>query len=155
MPVFPQNTMNSSPFDATDFPIKKVLIVDSQEMIRSLLCRMLKSWGLACQAAPDLLSAYRAMVSEGPFDAVVCEYELPDGNASNLIALMREHGLAAPTVVPVGSLASAGKPEAGVKLLTKPFDPIELRRVLERMLGIGLRKEADPAQGSECAAMRG
>jgi DNA-binding NtrC family response regulator len=146
--------MNSSPLNAADSSTKKVLIVDGQEMIRSLLCRMLKSWGLACHPASDLLSAYRAVLSEGPFDAVVCDYELPDGNAFNLIALMREHGLRAPAVVPVGSLVPMARPEEGVELLAKPFDPIELKGALERMLGIGLRKEADPAQGRERAPVR-
>jgi DNA-binding NtrC family response regulator len=156
MPALPpkKNAMNSSPSSASDAPTKKVLIVDNQEMIRSLLCRMMKSWGLDCHAAPNLLSAYRALLSEGPFDAVVCDYELPDGNAYNLIAFMREHGVMAPIVAPVGLLAPVAKPAAGVELLAKPFDPIELKRALERMLGICLRKEENPKQGEERAAVR-
>jgi len=143
--------MNSSPLNAADSPAKKVLIVDGQEMIRSLLCRMLKSWGLDSHPVPDLLSACRAVVSEGPFDAVVCDYELPDGNVCAMVALMREDEVAP---APAGSVDGAMQPETGVELLTKPFDPIELKRALERMLGIGLRKEEDPAQGRERAAVR-
>jgi DNA-binding NtrC family response regulator len=141
-----KNVMNSPPFHAAgDAPIGRVLVVDGQEMVRCLLCRILKSWGLACHPATNLMSAYRAALSEGPFDAVVCDYELPDGNADNLAALMREHGIMTPIVAPIGSLAPMTKHEPGVELLAKPFDPIDLKAVLERMLGVGLRKEADPA----------
>jgi CheY-like chemotaxis protein len=146
--AFPsKNAMNPPLFDPANSPTKKVLIVDSQEMIRSLLCRMLKSWGLACHPAPNLMSAYRAALWDGPFDAVVCDYELADGNAYNLIALMREHGVTAPTVVPVGSCVAKTRHEAGVEYLAKPFDPIELREALERMLGVCLGKKADPTHG--------
>ena len=54
--------MNSSSLDTANPPTKKVLIVDSQEMVRSLLCRMLKSWGLACHPAPDVVSACQDVV---------------------------------------------------------------------------------------------
>jgi DNA-binding NtrC family response regulator len=147
--------MNSSSSNtAAASPAKKILIVDSQEMIRSLLCRRLKAWGLDCHSAANLASACRAAQSGGPFDAVVCDYKLPDGNALHLIAHMREHGVMAPTVVPVGSADAMARPEAGVELLAKPFDPSELKEALERMLGIGLRKEESPTQGRERAAVR-
>ena len=146
--------MNAHPSAANDSPTKKVLIVDSQEMVRSLLCRMLKSWGLACQPAPNLMSARRAVLTEGPFDAVVCDHDLPDGNVYDLIAHMREHGMMAPTVAPVACRVPTARREAGVELLVKPFDPTELKCALERMLGICLPKEADPTQGRERAAIR-
>ena len=138
-----RNAMNSSSLDAANSPAKKVLIVDSQEMVRSLLCRMLKSWGLACHPAPDIFSACQAALSDGPFDAVVCDYELPDGNAYNLIEHMRRHGFKAPAVVPVAALAPTVRPQAGVELLAKPFDPIELKGALERTLGVSLRTAAE------------
>ena len=149
-----RNAMNSSSLDAANSPAKKVLIVDSQEMVRSLLCRMLKSWGLACHPAPDIFSACQAALSDGPFDAVVCDYELPDGNAYNLIEHMRRHGFKAPAVVPVAALAPTLRPQAGVELLAKPFDPTELRGALERSLGVCLPKEAEPRQKKERAAVR-
>jgi DNA-binding NtrC family response regulator len=155
MPVSPQILMNVFPNSAIDSPTKRVLIVDSQEMVRSVLCRMLKSWGLGCHPASNLLGAYRAVMSEGPFDAVVCDYELSDGNAFDLAALMRERGITAPMVAPVGSPEPLAKPAAGVELLAKPFDPIELKRALERALGIRLPKEANPVQVGESAAVRG
>jgi DNA-binding NtrC family response regulator len=130
--------MNSSPDSAGDSLAKRVLVVDSQEMVRTLLCRILTTWGFACHPASSLLSAYRAVLTEAPFDAVVCDYELPDGNAYNLVSLMREHGLKAPTVAPVGSLAPMAPPDSGVELLRKPFDPSELKTALERMLGVRL-----------------
>jgi DNA-binding NtrC family response regulator len=146
--------MNSPSLDAANSPNKKVLIVDSQEMVRSLLCRMLKSWGLDCHPAPDIFSACQAVLSEGPFDAVVCDYELPDGTAYNLIAHMRKHRMKTPAIVPVGALAPTVRPEAGVELLAKPFDPTELRGALERSLGVCLPKDAEPRQKKERAAVR-
>jgi len=146
--------MKSSSVNAADSPPKRILIVDGQEMIRSLLCRILKSWGLDCHPATDLLSACRAVISEGPFDAVVCDYEMPDGNVCAMVALMRGHEAVTPAAASAGSVDATAKSEAGVELLAKPFDPIELKGALERTLGVSLRTAPEPAKRKERAAAR-
>lgn len=106
---------------------------------------MVQMWGLSSCSASNLIEACQAVVSEGPLDAVICDYELPDGNAYNLIAWMRQHHLNVPTIVPFGALRPLAEPDAGVELLFRPFDAEELKATLERILGIGA-PEARPVE---------
>jgi DNA-binding NtrC family response regulator len=109
-----------------------VLIVDEQEMIRTILASLLQSWGFTTHIARDLLSACRMVVSDGPYDAIICNYDLPDGNAFNLVDWMHEQELVVPTIVPYGALPPMEEPQGNVKLLSKPYDPVELRQAIER-----------------------
>jgi len=111
--------------------IKHVLIVDEQDMIRNILAAMLQSWGFTTRIARNLTGACRMVVSDGPFDAIICNYDLPDGNAFDLVDWMHEQQLEVPTVVPCGALPPMREPGDSVKMLAKPFDPLELREAIE------------------------
>ena len=100
-------------------------------MIRLILASLLNSWGFTTHTAFNLFGACRMVVSEGPFDAIVCNYELPDGNAFDLVNWMQEQQLEVPTIVPYGALRPITEPEDNVTLLAKPFDPSELREAIE------------------------
>jgi DNA-binding NtrC family response regulator len=103
-------------------------------MIREILCRILQSWGMVTHTAPNLISACRAVVTEGPFDVIICNYDLPDGNAYNLVDWIHEQGLKVPTLVPYGTLMPTSAPHhREVKLLAKPFDPVDLRAAIENL----------------------
>lgn len=120
-----------SPNSAQQSP-KCVLVVDSQAMIRTVLTSLLQSWGYRGHPADGLIAACRAVVSEGPFDAVICNAELPDGTAFDLIRWMRGHDLHVPTIIPYG-VALPGQLEAqeNVTLLAKPFDPAKLHAAIQ------------------------
>ena len=111
---------------------KRVLIVDEQQMIRSILTSFVRSWGFTARVAADLNGACHVVVSDGPFDAVICNDELPDGNAFDLVDWMYEQGLEVPTIVPCGALRPLKEPRAMVTMLSKPFDPADIRDVIER-----------------------
>jgi DNA-binding NtrC family response regulator len=123
-----------------------VLIVDDQEMIRTILASFLKSWGFTTHIARDLISACRMVVSDGPFDVIICNYDLPDGNAYNLVDWMREQGLVVPTVVPYGNPPPTNEHKDNVKLLSRPFDPLELREVIEHAAHEGASKRTRSAR---------
>ena len=111
---------------------KHVLVVDEQQIIRSILTSFVHSWGFTARAAADLSGACRMIVADGPFDDVICNYELPDGNAFDLVDWMHEQGLEVPTIVPYNASRAVKAPRATVTMLTKPFDPADIRDAIER-----------------------
>lgn len=114
------------------FVLKRVLIVDHDDIVRTVLCTLLRSWGITACSAATLIGACRTVVSDGPFDAIICTYELPDGNAFDLVEWMTAQQVEVPTLVPYGSPRPLSPPPDNVRLVSKPFDPEELRGVIER-----------------------
>jgi DNA-binding NtrC family response regulator len=112
--------------------IKHVLIVDQDDMIRKVLCTLLRSWGFTACSAPNLIGACRMVVSDGPFDAIVCNYDLPDGNAFDLVDWMTTQQIEVPTLVPYGSQQPTSPAPNNVRLVPKPFDPEELHNAIDR-----------------------
>ncbi|EDY16640.1 response regulator receiver protein [Chthoniobacter flavus Ellin428] len=125
-------TTRADPTLSSPSAIKHVLIVDQDDMIRTVLCTMLRSWGFSTCAAATLIGACRTVVSDGPFDAIICNYDLPDGTAFNLVEWMTTQQLEVPTLVPYGALPPTSPAPDNVRLVSKPFDPEELRTAIDR-----------------------
>jgi len=123
---------------------KHVLIVDEQLMIRSIITSFAHSWGFTARGAASLSGACRMIVSDGPFDGVICNYELPDGDAFDLVDWMHEQGLEVPTIVPYDGSRPKKVPRATVTMLAKPFDPVDMREALERASHGGAGGSARP-----------
>jgi DNA-binding NtrC family response regulator len=117
---------------STSSVLKHVLIVDQDDMIRTVLCTLLRSWGFTACGAASLIRACRMVVSDGPFDAIICNYELPDGNAFDLVEWMTAQQVEVPTLVPYGSREPMAPAPHNVRLVSKPFDPEELRGAIDR-----------------------
>src|SRR3982751_6274442 len=67
----------------------KVLIIDDEEKLRSLLARLLKLEGYVITEAGNLKAAHKAIEAEEP-DVVLCDVKLPDGNGVDLIAEIKQ-----------------------------------------------------------------
>ncbi len=65
--------------------MNKVLIIDDEEKLRSLLARLLKLEGYTIAEAGNLKAARRYLETDKP-DVVLCDVKLPDGNGVNFIA---------------------------------------------------------------------
>jgi two-component system, NtrC family, response regulator len=71
----------------------KVLIIDDEEKLRSLLARLLKLEGYAITEAGNLKAAHKAIDTEEP-DVVLCDVKLPDGNGVDFITeIKKKHPL--------------------------------------------------------------
>jgi DNA-binding NtrC family response regulator len=57
----------------------KLLIIDDEEKLRSLLARLLKLEGYTVYEAGNLKSGFKAISVEDP-DVILCDVKLPDGN---------------------------------------------------------------------------
>lgn len=67
----------------------KILIIDDEEKLRSLLARLLKLEGYAITEAANLKTAHKAIEVEEP-DVVLCDVKLPDGNGVDFITELKK-----------------------------------------------------------------
>lgn len=118
-------------------PGGRVLVVDDEELIRTLILRHLTGRGLACETAADGRHAV-ALASTGAFDVVLSDIEMPglDG-----IGLSREVARTAPSV-PVILLSGKVSLDHAVRamrygvcdLLLKPFHLDALDESIDRAM---------------------
>lgn len=78
----------------------QILVIDDEDPIRNLLARMIELEGYKVWKASDCQSALKLLKAQ-PFDAVLCDVFLPDGNGVDFIREIKKH-----------------RPEAEVILLT-------------------------------------
>ncbi|HSN10399.1 MAG TPA: sigma-54 dependent transcriptional regulator [Hanamia sp.] len=64
--------------------MNKVLIIDDEEKLRSLLARLLKLEGFSVNEAANLKQAFKAVARE-EHDVILCDVKLPDGNGIDFI----------------------------------------------------------------------
>lgn len=78
----------------------QILVIDDEDPIRNLLARMIELEGYKVWKASDCQSALKLLKAQ-PFDVVLCDVFLPDGNGVDFILEIKKH-----------------RPEAEVILLT-------------------------------------
>jgi len=64
--------------------LKKILIIDDEEKLRSLLSRIVKSEGFEVLEASDLKSGFKKL-EHNDIDVVLCDVKLPDGNGVDFV----------------------------------------------------------------------
>ncbi len=117
----------------------KLLLVEDNPRLRALLAEMLTAAGFGLDAAAsvaDLMSLAR----DTPYDLIVLDLGLPDGDGLDAIRILRSSGLATPILIITarGSIDErvSGLDAGADDYLTKPFNNAELlarvRAVLRR-----------------------
>lgn len=69
--------------------MSKVLIIDDEEKLRSLMARLLKLEGYVISEAGNLKAAKKAIETDEP-DVILCDVKLPDGNGVDFIAEIKQ-----------------------------------------------------------------
>ena len=69
--------------------LAKVLIIDDEEKLRSLLARIISLEGFEVMQAGDCKSALRNL-EKGEFDLILCDVKLPDGNGVDFAKKIKE-----------------------------------------------------------------
>lgn len=130
----------------------RILIVEDEEKVGRLLCRGLQeqaysaTWVRSCAAARDALC-------ESPFDCIVLDLGLPDGDGLDLLREWRAAGFAEPVLILSARDAVADRVR-GLNLgaddyLAKPFSLEELlARVRSQMRRSGTTRSTHLACGS-------
>jgi DNA-binding NtrC family response regulator len=125
------------------------LVVDDDEDFRDSLVMLLRSKGHTAAEASDLTSA-RAALAERPFDAVLVDQQLPDGEGSELLEGPRRPDTEILVITGHASVRSAVESlqRGATDYITKPIDPDVLDAALSRLMRVrGLRQEVDMLRG--------
>ena len=66
----------------------KILIIDDEEKLRSLLARIIKSEGFEVFEAKDLKSGFKKL-EQTEIDVILCDVKLPDGNGVDFLQTIK------------------------------------------------------------------
>ncbi len=127
---------------AAQATMDRVLLVDDKSEMRDLLTQLFQRWSYATVAAATVAEAQQAILTKGPFQVVVCDFELPDGNGLQFWSWLRwdrrDH---ARFLLLSGSASFLRHHSADFAFLAKPFRPEELQRCVVELMG------TDPDKG--------
>jgi DNA-binding NtrC family response regulator len=147
-----------------------VLVADDDAAIRFAVSDFLESHGYRAQVAETCAEVERAFREAAP-DIAILDYKLPDGNALEMVARLKESAPAVPLVLLTAhasvDLAVRAIKEGAENFLTKPIELPALLVVLERALENqrnrrhqlvrrtrDARRAIDPFRGSSAAVRR-
>ncbi len=118
-------------------PMAKLLVVDDDALLRSVLVAFLRRQGHNVLEAGDCREARRLDQHENP-DLLVVDYQLPDGDAFDLLTAVRERDPEARVIVLTGvgtiELAVRAIKSGAEHFLTKPVDVESLEVLVRRTL---------------------
>lgn len=117
-----------------EFNDLKVLVIDDEEAIRTVLESRLNAWGLEVYTADDLATA-EAAIEEFQPEVLVSDVMLPDGSGVDLLRSLRRKKVEVPVVLITAhgtvDLAVDAMKLGALDFLTKPIDYERLVRSLE------------------------
>jgi two-component system, OmpR family, alkaline phosphatase synthesis response regulator PhoP len=128
---------------------KRILLVEDEPGLVLALTDLLLNEGYDLETTPDGLAGL-ALASEGRFDLVILDVNLPGRNGFDICRDLRQRGVATPILM----LTARGQvidKVLGLKLgaddyLTKPFDSLELLARVEARLRTTVAQTQPPAQ---------
>ena len=116
----------------------KILVVDDEQPIRTLLSRWLTGWGYTVLEAPSAMGALDSMAT-APADIVICDIRMPEHDGLWLAEQVRNRWPEAAIIMGTGydepSLVRASRKLGAVAYVTKPFDPDLLRQAVDHAAG--------------------
>jgi two-component system, NtrC family, response regulator len=94
----------------------RILVIDDEPSLLKLLQKLLTRHGALVLTAGSSRDA-RAMITQHPFDLLICDHNLADGNATEMLPVLLEHQPKARV------LLCSGEPvhHPGCHFLAKPF----------------------------------
>jgi CheY-like chemotaxis protein len=117
----------------------RVLVAEDDPINQQVITLMLEGWGAVVTVAPSGRQALAAL-ERGPFDLVLMDVQMPDGNGFETTAAIRVREAARTTRVPIVALTAQREDRtrclaAGMDdYLSKPVVPAELADALDRVL---------------------
>lgn len=128
-------------------PAHSVLVVEDEPMIRMITSTALTRAGFAVAVASDLATATEAVRTvTRPFDLVMLDLTLPDGEGAVAIPVIRQRS-AATRVLVVSGVGEFDPSSIGADaFLAKPFTRVPLLLAVEQVLNpLGQTAQSNPA----------
>ena len=115
---------------------KRVLFLEDDEQIREGLTTELQEWGCEVKPCKTISETIKSIKKEDPFDLVLSDFSLPDGDARQLINHINENHTKC--IILTGNTMHQNLlqlEDAGYLLLHKPISPNKLRTMMASRLG--------------------
>ncbi|GLU29949.1 ATP-binding protein [Brucella sp. NBRC 12950] len=118
---------------------QQVLVIDDEPLVRMLIVDAVEELGLEPLEAGDGPSALSILQSDVQIDLMITDVGLPNGmNGRQVADAARELRAGLKVLFVTGyaenSILGAGQMEAGMEVMTKPFDMVDLGRRIKSML---------------------
>jgi len=112
-----------------------LLVVDDDRDFRESLVTLLERQGFTVRGAASCAQA-QAALAEQPFDAVLADHELPDGDGVELLRARGDGTTEFVVITGHATIASAvdALKEGALDYLTKPIDPAKLKSTLAHLV---------------------
>lgn len=115
--------------DKDALPVMHVLVVDDDDGMRNVLCRLLRSTGFEVDGCGNPIEAL-GRVQNGRVDVLVTDFVMPELSGLALVEAAKRHRPETRCVIVSGQTRSPETP-ADVIWVSKPLDIDELLAVLE------------------------
>ncbi len=125
-----------APEEADDEPptrAARILLVDDEEMVRSVLTKLLTLRGHAVWAAPSGPDAL-TLVDARPFDIVFVDQAMPEMNGRELAQILRRRFPALPILLLTGDTEVGEAGHDIYVILSKPFQIKEIESTIQRLI---------------------
>jgi DNA-binding response OmpR family regulator len=129
---FEQTTTLSAPSSTRP---SRVLVIEDDRHVRSLLCDALRTWGYQVDAAADGREGLESFDPER-HDAILTDFAMPELSGVEVVAGVRDRDREVPVIMLTGSIRNLehdGR-RLGFQVLYKPLDIDSLRQVLRESL---------------------
>jgi CheY-like chemotaxis protein len=118
----------------------RVLVAEDNTLLREILCDGLADQGFEVEAAADGEEALRRFRTDGPFDVLLLDEEMPGLTGTALLAQIRGEGHRVPALIISGNLHLDAEECAALGIgpvLRKPISFDDLAAALRRVVAPG------------------
>jgi two-component system, cell cycle sensor histidine kinase and response regulator CckA len=116
-------------------PTATVLVVDDEEIMRSILTRTMESEHYQVYAAGDGLEALALLEKELPVDLVIADVSMPRMDGRELVLELSRRYPHLPVVL-ISGVYLGGTPDLPGPVLPKPFTPMTLASRVREVLAL-------------------
>lgn len=116
--------------------MKRILVVDDSSAIRKAIRRILERLSYEVTEAEDGVKAIETLLASAPFDAVLCDIDMPNMDGLEFLVAVTARGIAAPPIIMCTTHTSFDKittalSSGATEYIMKPFDDVIISSKLE------------------------